>query len=121
MPKVVGAPRGRRKKTKKPQSRKSQKSILTDQVQSYEIFAALANASFAMNLEPLFQGDAVQARKDFQHLFSGNGSTNVTVVADIKGLKQGRKVLETVLVKVYVIGARTLPDSSAISNVLFWG
>lgn len=89
---------------------------LVGHAQKYEFLLELARPSCGLRFGQLLRGHAVQAKKEMDRIFDGKAQIKVGVVESGKG--HGRRVLKTILLKIYVTKARTLLDSGAVSNLV---
>lgn len=106
---------GARRQKKKRVTKKTRINV-AEHAPKYEFLPESAKASCVLKFGQLLRGDAVEAKREMDKIFSVKSPLKDGV--DEKHRDHGRLVIKKIIVKVYGMGARALLNSGVLPNVL---
>lgn len=109
-----------KKKASRRGTRSESKAALIEKATDYSLVSALASAPTGLSFAQLLRGDAEQAKKDLDKLFSKNG-LRVGVLAEGETKESGDKeesCLAVASIKLYGTETHALMDTGAVPNVV---
>lgn len=111
-------PKTRRLKKKRVTNKAPRKTkvSIAEHAPTYEFSRELGKASCGLTFRKLMSGDAIEAKREMVKILSAKSSLKVGVAGETKD--HGKRIIKTILVKVYGTEARNLLDSGAVPNVL---